>query len=466
MNELLEAIRNTDPGKTAYINSEESITYGELYRRATEYAGVLKRQGTAPVILYGHKETGMIVSILACLMAGRAYVPVDSATPQARLERIVSLSGAALLLKICPGELPGGLDEPDICTLSELERYACTGCAELENHNTTAYIIFTSGSTGEPKGVPISYENLSNFIQWINSLTPLSEYRDICVLNQANFSFDLSVADLYYSLSGGHTLAALSIDNRIFDFMAENQPAAAVMTPTFMKLCLLNKEFNRWNYALRCVYFCGERLEANIVRKLFDAFPDIKVINAYGPTEAASAVCATLISPEMLTDDILPAGDIDTAAVEISIDNREIVLKGKSVSSGYLNGLKGGFSRKNGINCYRTGDIGFIRDGKLYVQGRCDSQVKYKGYRVELGEIESVLARLPGVAEAAVTAKYDSSHAVKSLRAFVVSDLDEERIRTELKKHLPAYMIPRIFFMDHLPVNTNGKIDRKGLAEL
>lgn len=468
-NRLRQAARE-HRDRTAVVTGNEWLTYGELFERAEAAADLLKRQETAPVILYGHKESAMFVSMLACILAGRAYVPVDRFTPEVRIRKIIAASGASLVLR------EDGCDFPDIeCrTLAELERYATR--EPLEIWNDIVYILFTSGTTGEPKGVPISKNNLNSFLRWLTAFPPLSEYRHITVMNQASLSFDLSVADVFYAFCGGHTLAVLDRKTQeeysgIFSFLIENQVNLCVVTPTFMKLCLLNPDFCEENFPhLHCVYFCGEPLEPKTVRKFFDRFPAVTVINAYGPTEAASAVSGIVIRHEMLVDTLLPVGEYGNFATDISIINDEIVLRGDSVFSGYVNGITGGHFTENGINGYRTGDLGFFRDGKLYCRGRKDSQIKYKGYRVELSDIERNLAEIDGVRECAVTAKYDGT-VVKAIHAFVVPETETARdaahLRDALKQRLPDYMIPKtIRFIERLPMNPNGKTDRKALNEL
>ena len=313
--------------------------------------------------------------------------------------------------------------------------------------------------------MPISRDNLDNFVRWISSLKPLSEYSGCNVLNQARFSFDLSVADFYYSICNGHSLIAVP------DF-AEEKINVAMLTPTFIRLCLLDERFNsRECPSLRCIYSCGELLDKKTARKLLLRFPHLRLINAYGPTEATSAISGIEITEEMLQDEKpLPVGEMSTNAVDVVIDDGEIVLKGKSVSSGYLNGEAGGFFKENGLCCYRTGDLGYIHNGLLYCTGRKDSQVKYKGYRIELMDIENNIASINGVRECAVTARRTDGNSVKTIKAFVstsAAEYDDRYIKDELSRLIPDYMIPRtIVILDRLPVNRNGKIDRKALEEL
>ena len=461
LNNILRAAA-ASPQRIAYHANGETVTYGELAEQSRRYADLLKRQGTSPVVLFGRKSVRTVVSVLACLRARRAYVPVGAFTPLSRLQTIVRLTGATLIISDAPVEAPGAV----CCPLPGLERFA--GGTPAEPENEIAYMIFTSGSTGEPKGVPISYGNLDNFTEWICGLEPLCGYRAVSVLNQADFSFDLSVADLFYALCSGHTLicgASGEDYNAVFDALC--QVDVAVVTPTFMRMCLLNRDFRAAGFPrLRCVYFCGETLEPTLVRKLFEAFPAITVINAYGPTEATSAVSAVRITPELAQRTLLPVGETGSCATTVEIDDGEIVLKGPSVFGGYLNGYEGGHFIENGVNCYRTGDLGHTEDGMLYCRGRKDSQIKYKGYRIELNEIEYHLGSLPGVDDCAVVAKRDEAGAVRMIKAFYTGQADAQTVRAALQTALPPYMIPKLIRQtDRLPVNANGKIDRKALSE-
>lgn len=438
----------------AYTAGGKNFTYCKLFEKAKEISSEILKEKAASAIIFGSRNFETMAAIIACVLSKTAYIPVDMNLPESRKEKIVKNSGASLIIDCSEEKI----------SFKKIKEENC------ENEN--AYVIFTSGSTGEPKGVPVSYENLDNFIEWITKLSPLNEFEHVVVLNHASFSFDLSTAAIYYSLFGGHNL--VQVENtadfeKMFSEIKENKVNVIVATPTFLRLCLLNKDFSEENYPfIKCIYFCGEMLQKSLVKEIFKRFPKMKIINAYGPTEAASAVSAIEITEEILEkEELLPVGKISSAATEITVENGEIVLKGKSVSKGYLSGETGGFYKENGKNCFKTGDMGFIENGKLYCKGRFDSQIKYKGYRIELSEIEANISSVSGTENCAVIVKRNPEGEVRLIKAFVSGNVSEEEIRKKLSENLPEYMIPKsIKKLDFIPFNKNGKIDRKELEKL
>lgn len=466
----LNLILNKFGSRTAYSVDGESISFQTLAERAFVFSELLRRQGSDPVILYGHKSIDMFVSIFSCVMAHRTYIPVDISVPSERIKRIIRLSGASLFIRNEEVEV----EDIETCTLSELTRFA--GEEKKECNAETAYVMFTSGSTGDPKGVPISRSNLENFIRWENTLTPLDTFREVRVMNQVNFNFDVSVADIYYSMGNGHTLFGLTKEKQndmaaMMAYIKDNGINVIFATPTFIKMCLLSGDFDREHYPeLKCVYLCGEILENRTAAKLLAAFPELGILDAYGPTEATSAVSATLVDRAMVEKyELLPVGVMENNATEICVIDDEIVLKGASVFSGYYGGIIGGYYNEDGVNCYRTGDVGYIEDGYLFCKGRMDNQIKFNGYRIELFEIENLLNNISYIKQCAVVAKKDPSGIVKMIKAYAVSDIeiDPAAVKEELGKSLPPYMIPKIIKqMDVLPTNANEKVDRKLLAQM
>lgn len=484
---LRDAFRRYSDNIACHID-DRFMTFSELEKAADCTARRLRLSGTAPVLILSSHSVYELTAVIACIFAGIPYVPVNTLTPTRRLESIIHITGAKLLLaddksfaklsslpSLSPycinlKEFVNQMSAFDVSSADINPKAGCSNIIPDETPvNRIAYIIFTSGSTGEPKGVPISYDNLGYFARWIQTVSPLNSYHNINVLNQADLSFDLSAADLFYSLCSGNTWSAKSEaylklsqgSSCVFD---KYHISVAVMTPSAAKLCLLEDDFNGiFLPALKCIYFCGERLEKKTVKKLWERFPDLKIINAYGPTEATSAVCAVTVSRPMLeSSEELPVGDIRNSLTQISIDDSEIILKGATVFSGYL------CCTLNQSEFYRTGDSGYIRDGLLYFTGRIDNQIKYKGYRIELDDIENNLNRIEGVRESAVIPVRSSEGTVKSIQAYCVIEqleISPEYIRSALKNQLPEYMIPKtIRIVDALPLNINNKIDRKALC--
>jgi Non-ribosomal peptide synthetase modules and related proteins len=466
--------------KTVYICGESNLTYGELWEKATNLAAFLESNGSSPVIVYGHKSPYMIISFLACIISGRAYVPCDISVPPLRIESIISATKSELMIAteayesenlavINIGKLWQICDSKNECLISE-------------DGSRTAYVIFTSGSTGTPKGVPISINNLDHFINWVTSIPAVSILENGIVFNQVAFSFDLSVADLYISLVRGHTLFASARHEQqdlalLFQRLKLSGSMLIVCTPTFIQMCLSDAAFNRELLPdLQVVFLCGEVFPVKTAEKLFDRFPGIKLINAYGPTEATCAVAAVEITEEMFPCPALPVGEINHAAVRISImdgekelpdgECGEIMLHGDSVSSGYLGESCRPFA---GDKNYLTGDIGKIQNGYLYYSGRIDEQIKYKGYRIEPMEIECCINEIEGIVNAIVIPVEGRHQKIVMLVAFAekTEDITADSIKMELSKKLPYYMIPKtIIFIDQIPMNSNGKCDRKALMEI
>jgi len=463
-------------GKTAYINRGISISYRELLEEASKLSEKLERQGTGPVVLYGHKSGLMITGIVACILAERAYVPVDISVPTERIDNIISQSGASLILNcgenVCPVR-------HDLCSdllfdetvKSEPEEVKKTGTDLL--YGRTAYIIFTSGSTGTPKGIPVSCSSLYNFCNWISNIDGLKNCRDETVLNQANFNFDLSVADIFFSLTNGHKLIGPDRDeladlNVLFKMMTDERVSVMVITPSFLGMLLTCPEFCKANFPnIKCIYLCGETLLKKQAEKTLERFPDIKLINAYGPTEATSAISSVVITDDIINKyDCLPMGVLSETATDVLIENGEIVLSGPSVFEGYLGQLSGGYEQRDGINTFRTGDGGYVADNMLFFTGRLDYQIKYKGYRIEPEEIESVILQYDGVEACAVIPKCDDGGKTLFIKAFVQGEnVDISGLKEFLGAKLPEYMIPKtIKKVDSLPINANGKTDRKALV--
>jgi len=496
----IEKNANANGGRLAFSSRAGEITYQSLWEGSDRLAawidGKLK-DNKKPVVVYGHKSPLMLVCFLACAKSGRAYCPVDTCMPPERIGEIVEAVDNTLVLATEPLDVRGRF----IADSTLIER-----CMSYEERITkdkwlspehVFYIIFTSGSTGKPKGVMITENNLDNYCEWSRNLGGDAEDKDGSVfLNQAPFSFDLSVMDVYTSLTNGGTIysvdKALQQDiKKMLAYMEAGKLKYWVSTPSFADMCLADPSFNsKLLPGLKAFLFCGEKLTKRTARKLMERFPEAKVVNTYGPTESTVAVTSVTVTDELMKDDgSLPIG-IAKPGTEIRIvradgtvaaakESGEILILGDTVSPGYFNNKKKtdlAFSTliEDGkeVRCYRTGDAGYLdENGMLYYVGRIDMQVKVHGYRIELGDIETNLTKYDGVSAAAVVPKWQDDK-IRYLAAFVVSDKAEgtfeerKSIKTFLKGMLPEYMVPKkVAFVDSLPMTSNGKTDRKKLEE-
>lgn len=473
------------PNRTAYSSQQGCLSYDALMNAALAAAETIQQAspGDEPVLVYGHKQPMMPVCFLACLLLGRAYVPADSGTPLARIEQMMEQAGCTLLLAVEELEIKG----LPALTLRDMD----SACIKQQNlswqlkepsPDSLAYILFTSGSSGVPKGVQVSYGNLDCFIAWQRQLPAIRETDYAVVLNQAAFSFDLSVADIYLAFSTGRTLFVLERAVQqdyplLFSRLKESGAGIAVMTPSFAELCLADELFNeRLMPSLRCIFFCGETLDPVTVQRLKERFTGLRVINAYGPTETTVAVTAAEIDDQMLLQPRLSMGFAREGTHIIIVDEAftphldgetgQILITGSAVAKGYAGDIQGGFMKYNNQPAYLTGDYGFLKNGELYFSGRADAQVKRGGYRIELQDIEQNLNQLVGVAKSAVVAQEKYGRLV--LHAFVQpkagTKITATEVRKQLAERLPVYMLPnRIHLIASLPLTANGKCDRMAL---
>jgi D-alanine--poly(phosphoribitol) ligase subunit 1 len=468
------------PERPAHVSGSRILTYAELGARSDALGAWIHSEvgdTRVPVAVRGHKEPEMLIAFLAAVKSGHPYVPIDSSIPEQRAQKIIEASGATRILTADTIAQLG--DEPAPLTCHRVER------------DDPFYILFTSGSTGEPKGVIITLANLTHFVDWMLAEQRFSEAGEV-FLNQAPFSFDLSVMDTYLSLVTGGTLFSVTKDHvanlrTLFEAFRESGVTTWVSTPSFAAMCLIEKTFAVPMLPnLRRFLFCGETLPSETAAQLLDRFPMAEVWNTYGPTEATVATTSIRVDRSVLKEwSPLPVGAVmggTTILIRGEDGNAmpegergEIVIAGPNVSPGYLGRsdlTESAFFQLRDERAYRTGDWGRQRDGLIFFEGRMDNQVKVSGYRIELGDLEANLRALPGIADAVVLPVGEGTR-VDSLAAFVIQSANEggsdferaARLKTALAQRLPAYMVPRKFhFIEAFPMTANGKADRRALA--
>lgn len=481
----LDAIRQSLRDRAdcpAYAYRGAVWTHAELERAVSNLCRYLLETDLRgrPVAVCGGKQFWMKAAMLACSFAGAAYVPIDETTPPDRVR--------AILRQVEPALVIGNSPDPGFRTLTPAEAAAIAaredapplGPARLRAEDV-CYLIFTSGSSGAPKGVRVSCANVDTCVRWLEQLVGGDAG---VILNQASFAFDLSVADFYLSLVTGSEHFILDRQTQgdyagLFAALRASGATALVATPSFAELLLADRSFDRALLpCLRTILFCGERLSAATVSRLHARFDGLRVFNCYGPTECTFAVTAVRIDPEQAAGE-LPVGAPKPGVCIRIVDEAlhpcpagetgEILIAGDSVALGYLGHADPRFLRWEGLPAYRTGDLGLLRDGQLYCLGRKDRQIKYKGYRVELGDVERNICRLPGITRAVVLPQRAADGTVRRLFAFVTAepsaDLTPRAVQQRLKTLLPAYMCPAVRIVDCFPLTPNGKCDEKKLME-
>ena len=501
--ERITSLASEKPDVFAYCNylpskGTQTLTYAQLTDYSDRLAFYLQEkigENKLPIVVYGHKNPYMLVCFLACVKSGRAYVPIDISMPNERVREILSITESPMVLSTEPLNLflknIINLDEITSIIRTTTQEIAPIHCVKGDD---TFYIIFTSGSTGKPKGVKITENCLNNFVKWARTLGSCNlANKPFTIINQAPFSFDLSVMDLYLALYSGGTLWCLEKDVQmdyklLCESLQRSNANILVSTPSFVNLCLAGDFFNeKLMLNMELFLFCGERLSNHTVEQLIERFPKATIVNTYGPTESTVAVTQIIVNSEVLKKhNPLPVGKPKPGTHVFIVDNNdnflpegekgEILIVGDTVSPGYLNASNKVFARLevNGqfYRSYRTGDIGYMKDGLLFYCGRMDSQIKLHGYRIEIEDIENNLLKVSNIKNAVVIPSHKDNEMV-SLTAFIVVDFEvisalksSLKIKNELKKLVPNYMIPKKFvFVKTLPMTNRGKVDRKKLME-
>ncbi|MFI3155314.1 MAG: amino acid adenylation domain-containing protein [Methylococcaceae bacterium] len=489
---LFEQQAQAMPDKTALAFAGQRISYGELNRRAELWAGRLLDLGIGPECRVGvcaERSIELIVGLLAVLKAGAAYVPLDPAYPEDRLDYMLHDAGIELLLTqsalidkfkhraikmLCLDEDSGQGQE---------KRTA----SRPVSPDNTAYIIYTSGSTGQPKGVAVSRRNLlhSTLARTDYYLEPVG-----CFLLLSSFAFDSSVAGIFWTLSQGGCLCLpqqedLTDPVALAELINQHKVTHLLALPSFYT-AIINDGNLAHLKTLQAVIVAGEACSGDIAAEHHRKLPEVRFYNEYGPTEGT--VWSSVY--HSTKDDIgtmLPIGrPIDNVRIYI-LDKQhqplpigvsgELCIGGAGLAQGYLNQpmltaekfIPNPFGT-GGERLYKTGDLARFRaDGEIEFLGRIDNQVKIRGYRIELGEIETRLQQHPGIEAAAVLAK-DNNPGNKRLIAYIVgqpsSVPESQHLQSYLRQSLPDYMVPSAFVrLDRLPLTPNGKVDSKALPE-
>ena len=491
---LFEAQVARTPEAVALAFNDRTLSYRELDARANRLAHHLRGLGVGPETRVGlcfERSPEMVIGLLAVLKAGGAYVPLDPAYPAERLAYMLADSGAEVLLtrQALRDRLPDhsaqvvclDADEGAIAARPETAPEGGAGPDHL------AYIIYTSGSTGRPKGAMIVHRGLTNYLSWCTRAYAADAGRGAPV--QSSISFDLTVTSLFAPLLCGGRVDLLPEEQGV-EALAEalrrgGDYSLVKITPAHLQL--LGQQLAPHEAAGRTRAFVvgGEQLTDEHLAFWRENAPETLVINEYGPTETVVGCCVYRVPRGEPSPGAVPIGRPIANTRLYVLDARlepapvgvpgELYIGGDGVARGYLG--RPGLTAERfvpdpfgppGGRLYRTGDRArWRRGGELEYLGRTDDQVKVRGYRVELGEVEAAVARHPGVREAAVVAREDSP-GDRRLIAYVVSEtggaVDVDELRRDLARSLPEYMVPAaIVSLEAMPLTANGKVDRRAL---
>ncbi|PZX43004.1 amino acid adenylation domain-containing protein, partial [Nonlabens dokdonensis] len=456
----------------ALVYQDEKLSYNEIDKKITTISNYLQEQGIKKgnrVGVLSNRSINLIPVILGILQSGATYVPIDKTFPNERKKFIIEDSDIKLLLTDSP-EAQYSCDSVLIQTILENKILEISEEVIIFPEDE-AYIIYTSGSTGKPKGVSIKHESL------IDYTTTFSEYFTLdasdCVIQQSSFVFDTSIEEIFPILSIGGTLVISENPKDFHKLLQECSiyKVTLLSTNPFV-VNYLNDNQKNYTLSLKTLISGGDVLKKEQVHNLLDT---VDIYNTYGPTE--STVCATYhkVTKE---DGIIPIGKpISNRKVFVVKDDQllpkgtlgEIVLGGKGLTDGYINNevlTMSLFIEIDGERVYKTGDIGqWNQQGELLFYGRKDTQLNFRGYRIEVSEIEQIIKSIDtSIKNCHVAIK--ELQGLPSLIAYLAgnNELDNSYLINKIKKILPSYMIPNhIVTLDKLPLNTSGKVDIKRL---
>lgn len=499
MNNILEILEETVKNhseKIAVDDGEETLKWRELLELSRRYGTTFARKTdrNKPVAILMEKSAKTLSVMFGVVYAGCFYVMIDPSQPAERLRQILSVLSPELV--ITKSEFMGLLKEADyekeIYLADEvihtgIDEELLTGIRKESKVTDLLYGIFTSGSTGIPKGIVVSQKAVVDFISHFVEIFRINEEDRIG--NQAPFDFDVSVKDIYSAVMTGATLVLV--------------PKKLFCSPAILLDYLCNKKVTNLTWAVSAltlisslkglsykvpkdvkrVMFSGEVMPVKQLRLWQEALPEAKFVNLYGPSEITCNCTYFNIGRMYEDNEKIPIGKAFPGREVFLMDDNnsiinerdkvgEICVTGESLSEGYYNNPKETEKRfimyplhnDEVVRCYRTGDLGYYgEDGELYFSGRCDFQIKHMGHRIELEEIERAINRIDEVDKSVCLMDYKHNYLV----AFYQGNAMTEDIHRELKRSIPAYMIPRKLVQTEVfPLNKNGKTDRKYFMDI
>ncbi|WDV47161.1 amino acid adenylation domain-containing protein [Clostridiaceae bacterium M8S5] len=466
------------PHSTAIIDKERTLNYKELNQKASKIASYLSSKGIKKrdvIVIMGRHQAELIVSILGVLKLGAVYLPIDYNYPIERIKYMIADSGAKLILSNVDTDKNFGIDAIDIKEI--LKNQPNKDFNTDTTSKDLAYIIYTSGTTGKPKGVMINNQSLINYITFAAKNYLDKDKKEVFAF-YSSIAFDLTITSLFTPLISGNQIAVYDeLDNEYSLLKIFEDKIATVIKLTPSHLAIVNI-YDIKSSSIKKMIVGGEDLKSDLAHQISEKFDHkIEIYNEYGPTEATVGCMIYKYKQEDKADSVPIGTAIDNVNVYVLNEELNIVPKGvvgqiyvsgDCLSSGYLN--KPLITRDRFIDSpfekgkllYKTGDLAkYLEDGNIIYSKRIDNQVKLRGFRIELEEIQQCLMQNKNIKQAIALIINNN------ITAFVVADdyNDTEIIKT-LKEYIPEYMIPKqIINLESLPLTINGKIDTKALTK-
>lgn len=480
------------PDSVAIVSGDNVLTYEKFNKRVNKLAHTLRNldvHNNDYVAILSQRTIETLVGIYSILKVGAAYVPIDTSYPFDRIEYILRDSEAKIIL------VDSSVD------VQSYSKYRCINIEEevnyspddsnlsiIHNSNDIAYMIYTSGTTGNPKGVEIRHKSLTNIILDLQDRYPMVE--GSAYLFKTSYCFDVSLTEIFGWFFNGGKLIILEKDSEkdpdiIANEIMKNNITHINFVPSMLSMFVSVAKKEKLSIStVDYVFVAGEAIGNEVARSCKEIFKTARLVNLYGPTEAT--IYSTYYEIDKINNDcVIPIGKplSNVKTYIINNENRpcgigipgELCIAGNGIALDYKNqeDLTSAKFINNPWNpdeiLYKTGDLArWIANGNIEYMGRIDAQVKVRGFRVELGEIESVMRNIEYVSDAAVIVK-ENGLGDKSICAYFVSDeqIKISDIRNDMNKQLPDYMMPTYFMqIEYIPVTKNGKLDHKMLPAI
>lgn len=495
---LLERAAQLYGGKTVFEDKDGKISFSELRQKSQNAASYLinncETGRLKPIIVYLPKSINSIIGFMGALYAGSPYVPIDYAIPMARMKKTIENLVPSVIVTDSEGKakLTENGIETKIVLIDDLSSSACDEAAVEAALSKVcdldcAYIMYTSGSTGTPKGVTVSHRGVIDYVLWLAETFPVDGESIIGM--QSAFHFDNSVFDMYLAFfTGAKTMIIPEIlfmyPEKLTEYMEQTEISVIFWVPTVMisvanAQVLENNKLNK----LKLILFAGEVMPNTQLNYWRKNLPDCMYVNMYGPTESTDIATYYIVDREYENHETLPIGkpcanmkalvlDENNSPCPVGVQG-ELCIGGSGIASGYWNApeitekafVQNPLNTKYRELLYRTGDLVYENEeGNIIFIGRADSQIKLRGNRIELGDLESAASAMDGVDSCCAMFNAEKQEIV--LFVETCEKIVSRKFNLGLKQYVPSYMLPsKIITTDKFPHTPSGKIDRQKLKK-